>query len=498
MKKIQRFFLNAMIMTATSLLMNAVGVWFNLYISGKIGAEGMGVFQLIMSVYSFTVTFAASGINLASTRLVAEEAASPNGNVKGAMRRCFGYALLFGGAASLFLFFAAPFIGETCLGSVQTVHPLKTMALSMPFIAMSCALNGYFTAVGRVAKSAASQIFEQFLKISLSIVGLTFLMPPGLEYACLAITGSGVIAEGLSFVSSLVLYLGDSRGFRRKGAPKNRLTGRLFGIALPMAMSSYLRSGLATVKNLLVPVRLQAGGLAAGASFAVFGAVHGIALPVILFPAAFLNSFSSLIVPEIAQRHSRGQSISHLIQRMFALNLCCSIGVCGVLFAFSHEIGAAVSQNPDVGVYIRLLAPVIPVMYLDTAVDCMLKGMDEQLSVMRYNVADAAISMVLVYLLLPVLGIKGYILVIVLSEVFNFSLSLGRLIRVAKFEVDITERVVKPLLCAAISVLAARILSRAGLPLPGSPIGFALLLALVSTGCYLLLLHLAGCDPRRV
>ena len=498
MKKIQRFFLNAMIMTATSLLMNAVGVWFNLYISGKIGAEGMGVFQLIMSVYSFTVTFAASGINLASTRLVAEEAASPNGNVKGAMRRCFGYALLFGGAASLFLFFAAPFIGETCLGSVQTVRPLKTMALSMPFIAMSCALNGYFTAVGRVAKSAASQIFEQFLKISLSIVGLTFLMPPGLEYACLAITGSGVIAEGLSFVSSLALYLGDSRGFRRKGAPKNRLTGRLFGIALPMAMSSYLRSGLATVKNLLVPVRLQAGGLAAGASFAVFGAVHGIALPVILFPAAFLNSFSSLIVPEIAQRHSRGQSISHLIQRMFALNLCCSIGVCGVLFAFSHEIGAAVSQNPDVGVYIRLLAPVVPVMYLDTAVDCMLKGMDEQLSVMRYNVADAAISMVLVYLLLPVLGIKGYILVIVLSEVFNFSLSLGRLIRVAKFEVDITERVVKPLLCAAISVLAARILSRAGLPLPGSPIGFALLLALVSAGCYLLLLHLAGCDPRRV
>ena len=498
MKKIQRFFLNAMIMTATSLLMNAVGVWFNLYISGKIGAEGMGVFQLIMSVYSFTVTFAASGINLASTRLVAEEAASPNGNVKGAMRRCFGYALLFGGAASLFLFFAAPFIGETCLGSVQTVRPLKTMALSMPFIAMSCALNGYFTAVGRVAKSAASQIFEQFLKISLSIVGLTFLMPPGLEYACLAITGSGVIAEGLSFVSSLALYLGDSRGFRRKGAPKNRLTGRLFGIALPMAMSSYLRSGLATVKNLLVPVRLQAGGLATGASFAVFGAVHGIALPVILFPAAFLNSFSSLIVPEIAQRHSRGQSISHLIQRMFALNLCCSIGVCGVLFAFSHEIGAAVSQNPDVGVYIRLLAPVIPVMCLDTAVDCMLKGMDEQLSVMRYNVADAAISMVLVYLLLPVLGIKGYILVIVLSEVFNFSLSLGRLIRVAKFEVDITERVVKPLLCAAISVLAARILSRAGLPLPGSPIGFALLLALVSAGCYLLLLHLAGCDPRRV
>ena len=102
-------------------------------------------------------------------------------------------------------------------------------------------------------------------------------------------------------------------------------------------------------------------------------------------------------------------------------------------------------------------------MYLDTAVDCMLKGMDEQLSVMRYNVVDAALSMALVYILLPIMGIKGYILVICLSEVFNFSLSLGRLIKVTKFELDLTERVVKPILCIAISVLATKIMSHAGL-----------------------------------
>ena len=148
---------------------------------------------------------------------------------------------------------------------------------------------------------------------------------------------------------------------------------------------------------------------------------------------------------------------------MFSLNLFCSLGICGALFAFANEIGTALSPNPDVGVYIRLLAPVIPIMYLDTAVDCMLKGMDEQLSVMRYNVVDAALSMALVYILLPIMGIKGYILVICLSEVFNFSLSLGRLIKVTKFELDLTERVVKPILCIAISVLATKIMSHAGL-----------------------------------
>ncbi len=63
--------MNAMIMTATSLLMNGIGVWFNVYISNRLGAQGMGVFQLLMSVYAFAVTFASSGICLAATRLVA-------------------------------------------------------------------------------------------------------------------------------------------------------------------------------------------------------------------------------------------------------------------------------------------------------------------------------------------------------------------------------------------------------------------------------------------
>ena len=173
--------MNAMIMTATSLLMNGIGVWFNVYISNRLGAQGMGVFQLLMSVYAFAVTFATSGISLAATRLVAEETARPGGSAAAAMRRCLIYALTFGGAAALFLYVGAPAIGRYCLESVQTIRPLRAMALSMPFLAMSCALGGYFTAVGHVAKSAASQILEQFLKITLSIIGLTYLITDNLD-----------------------------------------------------------------------------------------------------------------------------------------------------------------------------------------------------------------------------------------------------------------------------------------------------------------------------
>ena len=142
MKKVQRFVMNALILTGTSLLMNGVGVWFNLYIAKKIGSQGMGVFQLIMSVYSLAVTFATSGINLASTRLVAEELGKNSGNIRPAMARCLGYGCFFGAAAGAVLFYSAPWIGLAVLGSGATVRPLRVMALSMPFLSMSCALGG--------------------------------------------------------------------------------------------------------------------------------------------------------------------------------------------------------------------------------------------------------------------------------------------------------------------------------------------------------------------
>lgn len=75
--------------------MRAVGVAFNVYLSAKIGAAGMGLYSLIMSVYTFAVTFATSGINLAVTRVISEEIGKQNAaGVRRAMRACFIQSVL--------------------------------------------------------------------------------------------------------------------------------------------------------------------------------------------------------------------------------------------------------------------------------------------------------------------------------------------------------------------------------------------------------------------
>ena len=73
MKLIKTFIINGIILTITSLILRLIGMFFNSYISQKIGAEALGLYGLVMSVYAFSLTLALSGINLATTKIVSEE-----------------------------------------------------------------------------------------------------------------------------------------------------------------------------------------------------------------------------------------------------------------------------------------------------------------------------------------------------------------------------------------------------------------------------------------
>ena len=70
-----------------------------------------------------------------------------------------------------------------------------------------------------------------------------------------------------------------------------------------------------------------------------------------------------------------------------------------------------------------VLSPLVIVMYLDSVVDGMLKGLGLHLSSMFINVADAAMTLLCVCLLLPRFGVRAYIAILYLSECCNFALS---------------------------------------------------------------------------
>ena len=189
------------------------------------------------------------------------------------------------------------------------------------------------------------------------------------------------------------------------------------------------------------------------------------ALPIILYPAALISSFSGLLVPELAQCRVEGSQrrIRYMISRVWSLSMLFSIGVAGVLVCFSGELGEALYPNTATGHYIRILAPLIPIMYVDTATDAMLKGLGEHIFSMNINIADALISVLLVWLLVPKMGIDGYILTIYFSEVFNTVCSVTHLLSISKTPTRVFKWVYKPLLCIVLATCGVRF----GAPLLG-------------------------------
>ena len=107
-------------------------------------------------------------------------------------------------------------------------------------------------------------------------------------------------------------------------------------------------------------------------------------------------------------------------------------------------------DDSEAAQYIRLLAPLVPIMYLDTTTDAMLKGLGQQVWSMIINIADALISVILVYLLIPQMGITGYILTVYIAELFNAVCSIVRLLTVSKMRPRVIKWVIKPLFCAAL------------------------------------------------
>lgn len=461
MKQAKRLFWNALLLTCASLLMRTVGVSFQVYISNRVGAEAMGLFSLMSGVYGFALTLATSGINLGVTRLVVDAVGENRPEaVPPAMRRAIVYALTFGTLASVLLAVGAPLIGEKWLHDTRTITSLRLFAITLPLIAISSALNGYFVAIRRVYKNAAVQVFEQAIKIFSTMYLLTLLMGGGIETTCSALVLGGTLAEIASCLLSATLYWIDKRKSFPCDDPKaGRREGRkLIGISLPIAFTAYMRSGLITLEHILIPAGLRKSGNSHSASLIAYGSIHSMALPVILYPAALISSFSGLLVPELAEcRVQNSQKrIRYMISRVWSLSMLFSIGVAGILICFSHEIGEALYPGTETGFYIRILAPLIPIMYIDTATDAMMKGLGEQVYSMNINIADAFISVVLVWLLIPHFGINGYVFTIYFSECFNTVFSITHLLSISKTPVRLFKWVYKPLFCIVVSTVTVR------------------------------------------
>lgn len=461
MTKSKKLLYNTLLLIGASMLLRAIGVYFQVYLSNKIGASGIGLFQLISSVQSLALTIAISGIRFATTRMVSEEIGMQRpGGVHRVLRHCLIYAMAFGLISGAALYNGSDYIGNVWIGDSRTILSLKLMSFLMPFASITAVMGGYFTAVQRVIKTASVQLIDTLIMIAATVLFLYFVPSGNLEYSCAAVVAGCAVAEICSFFILAILFLHDKKRLRGGANKTSNITKRLLSISMPLALSAYARSALSTLEHMLVPRGLKKSGVSSEHALDLYGIVHGMVFPVLFFPSVIFYSISELLVPELTENQVAGKEarIEYLVNKILTLCLFFSIAVAGI-FAFYHkELGSILYQSQDVSHYILVFSFLMPVIYMDAITDGMLKGLGQQLHSMAYNIADSLISVILVYTLLPIYAIKAYVFIVFFTECFNFFLSIRRISKVTILKIRLMD-----ILVPIMSIICAVNLTMAGL-----------------------------------
>ena len=426
-------FYNALLLTGVNLLLRLVSTSFQVFISGRLGAAGVGLLQLVMSVGGLAMTAGMAGIRTATMYLTAEELGKRRpGNIKWILRGCLLYCLLCSGVLSAGLYLLSPKIAEYWIGDLQTVEALRTFALFLPVVCVSGCLSGYFTAANRIGTLAAVEIAEQIAYMASTMGALLFWAGDDPGKACQSVVlGSGIGA----CVTAFSLWI---LRFKNAGQPGPRIpvSSRIIHTAVPLALADDLKIGINTVESLMVPKRLALfDGVAS--PLAAFGMVSGMVFPVLMFPAAILFALAELLIPELARCQAAGSRnrIRYLTKRSLKLALLYGSLCGGGMFLLSDALCLWLYQRDDAGIMLRLYSMLAPMLYCDAITDAMNKGLGQQQTAVRYNILTAALDVVGLYFLLPQYGMRGYFISFLISHLVNFLLSFRLLFRTSQIRI---------------------------------------------------------------
>lgn len=321
------------VLTLSGTLLNLLGFGYRMFLAHTVGAEGIGVYQLVLPFYSVLQAATLSGLCLAVSAIAAREGA-------------FGAKRVFFRAAGMFfaLFCAvftitltqSDFLSRVLLGDTRT---RKAILLLLPCLFLTGFENlwkHYFYGIQKSRPPITSELTEQLVRYLAVAVLLLTIKPTTSENACACIVLGMVISE---VVSVCIL----ARFFRKERAdfsPMRTTRKDLLAIALPAMASGLLLNLLSSLNAVLIPRRLIFYGYSAARATREYGILFGMTLPLLTLPLALLGALPAVLIPKL----SEGLNVPALTRRKAAKALHLTGLLAFPALALSLPLGNALLQ----------------------------------------------------------------------------------------------------------------------------------------------------------
>ncbi|NLD47766.1 MAG: stage V sporulation protein B [Clostridiaceae bacterium] len=446
---------SAIILMIAGFVVKVLGFIYRIYLSNLIGAEGMGLFQLITPVYSLVILTLTSGVSIAVSKMVAEEMARYHiVNLRRITSCALAIVITSGIAASVAIYMFLNPIINIILKDSRTYYSMLLLIPCIPVVAAASALKGYFYGVQDVVPTAFSQIVEQVVRIGLVIAMAGFFLNIGLEYACALATVGMAIGEISNLLVLFVVYrlrkkmkgVNDTKSTQNGFMRKRTIIKDILKISVPVSFNRFVTSIMAAVEMILIPRMLLVGGLDYQASIEEYGKLTGMAMPLVFFPSLVTLSLATTLVPAISEALSLKsfKMVNYRISKSIQMTFILGFVFTAIFLVFPDEISDAIYRKEHIGRILYLLSFTSIFIYLQQTLLGILNGLGKQGVSLRNSVIGYAIRIGFVIYCIPTYGIPGYVIGIIVSSAIVCAMNISTVTKTTGMALDIRNWILKP------------------------------------------------------
>lgn len=472
---IDKFYRDSFVLTLSNMATGIIAFIFSILLSRKLGAEGLGLYGLIMPVYGLLLCVTSDGIitAISKTSAIYFNRREYN-NLNKTLSTCFALITAWAVNIALLVVVFHRFIAVYIVRDARASGALMVLAPALVFVPLSAIIKGYFYGMSQYKITASVDILEKFLRVAILLSSIALLRPDSVAGTVAAAFLALAFGEMISFITLFICYRikkAKLKGSCGKTKSRIQLAFDVLVISVPLCLNGILSSVMSTISALILPRRLMSAGYSYRDALALIGRFSGMAMNISSLPFIIIGSMLTVLVPDVSLHISKKDYWSAEERIAQVMKTACIVGISTSIICLvtPSTLGWVFYHRNDLGNMIRFSAPICMITFVSSPTFGILNALGKQNILLRNSLINSLQSLILTVILagIPALNIYGYGISVMLTSATSFILNIHEIKKICEIKIDMQDIIIL-ILAGTVSWLAA--LLAGNMLAPASPV----------------------------
>ncbi len=410
------------VVTIFTMITRCLGFFFRIFLSRKIGAEGLGLYQMATSILGVFMTLIASGLPLTTAKLVSKY--ETNNELK-KRNRVVGSALVIAlalAAISSLVIILLKSVWNIVLADNRVVELIIILVPSIIFSAVYAIFRGALWGQNDFFNCGLTELIEQIVRFVVTIIMLHNVVDlfVATKYSAIAFNITCLV----SALITIIIYFSRAKINFGFGEYKN-----IFKSAMPITGVRLANSFVQPLTTLIIPALLISIGYSTADATSSVGIIMGMTFPMLYVPMAVIGSISMVLIPTISSMMTKSDypSIHNNVKKSVDVSIFVSMLFIPIYIAVGDLIGVVLYDNLMSGVLLQVASLAVLPISLTNLSGSILNALNLEVKSFINYLIGSVVLFASLFVLTPLIGVNSVCIAYFISMTTISTLNFKRI-----------------------------------------------------------------------